>query len=421
MTNTDFQKRFREYKEKRKQVGNDSAERFDKNKDLPLKEVIHNFSNWISMQGYEEDTLKPYKNRLIRIFTDIGEIDMTLIEFIQENGGMENLPDIFENYKKFHLDELHGNNNKQKNKLSHNGIASLIKPINPFFKKFLGFQNFHLKHLSFIETDIDTITPKDVDDLIKHIGFRWNAKIEASVKQGKRMKYKQKLELELFVIECLKYTWMRTKAFTGHRLKIRDMKEMEQTGQLPLHIKKRTNNPEPYQIMTVPIRFIEAWSRYKKYRATDDWADNSPALVMVDSGKAINRRWVRDILVKRRREAGLPEALHAHNIRRCYFSYAVIKKGMNEKIARYQLGDKSSKIAIEHYIRPDVEMRKKAINAVYQDDEVKTDNKGTQPHDKYQIKHRQNSGNEADFYPRVQPEKIANKMTYHQEGDMAYA
>jgi len=94
---------------------------------------------------------------------------------------------------------------------------------------------------------------------------------------------------------------------------------------------------------------------------------------------------------------------------------------MNEKIARYQLGDKSSKIAIEHYIRPDVKMRKKAINAVYQDDEVKTDNKGTQPHDNYQIKHRQNSGNEGDFYPQVQSEKIANKMTYHQEGDMAYA
>jgi len=420
MSNTNFQKRFREYIVKKKQFGIDGKERYEKNEELPMIQIIDNFFDWGIFKGYEKDTMTPYRNRMKRIHKDLNLLKKPLNQIIESNDGIDGVIELYEQYKEAQLEWSMDDSIPKKEKLSHNSIASLIKPLNTFYKDYLGIETFHVKHIAYKHANITPINIGDIEKLIDHIKNVWTTRIETSDNLQRRFEYKQHMELEIFVVKCAKYLWVRSKAISGNYLTIKDMKEMEQTHKLPLNIKKRLNNPKEYQKVRATNEFLKAWSQYKKYRASDDWSDSAPTIVLIKTGKPIHRRWIRNILCKRRREAGLSEGLTFHNIRRCAFTDAVINHKMPMKIAKYQLGDVSTKIVEEHYIKPDDTMIKNAFEDLYKNENIGNSEQTANSEKNLRISDSEVVLTEKEI-ARVQKNNFQEKKLSYKEDDMAYA
>jgi len=166
-------------------------------------------------------------------------------------------------------------------------------------------------------------------------------------------------------LASLKYLWVRSKEISEGHLTLGDIRQMKKTGRLPLHTKKRTSNPEPFQQPVVIKDFIKEWNIYEQFRDSNDWSDEAPAIVLVKSnGQPINRRWIRRRLQVLREKLDLPETFTPHNIRRSMHTLcrSVIN---NRMIAQVQLGDTSYKVADEHYNIPDTELIQRELEKLY--------------------------------------------------------
>lgn len=374
---TDRALAFREYKENIKEKEEKKQEIFEKNKDRTLSEVINHWYDYkLNVQKHDLDTADNQRRKLRQIFKDL-EINInttTLGKFIEQHGGPKKITKLLEEYKKFYIARLNDKNIPDSEKLQYNAIASLITPVNPFFEHYLGLK-IHVKTLGKKQISKTLVRLDDINKLLRHINDFWGLKIKLADSEEKKIEYRKRWALERIVVNCSKFLWVRGKEITEDRLSLADIKEMKRSGKLPLHTRKRTNNPKEFQQPVVVNDFLIEWEMYEPYRDSSDTSDSAPAIVQVNShGQAIKRRWIRKVFQRRRQEAGLPEYLTQHRVRA---SMHTLCKTMinNQKIAQIQLGDVSSKIADDHYNIPDTELIRQELERFYKCDRIPGDKK----------------------------------------------
>lgn len=366
MTKVDRSLAFREYqknKEKNKEVV--KKEVFEQCKNLLISEVIGNWIDYRSkIEKHDPDTIDVQARKLKQILRDF-EVDIeniTLGQFIRKLGGVGNLQKTLESYKQFHLNRLNDKSIPAESKLGHNSICSLLRPVNPFFERYLGL-DIHLPTMGHKRTYRERVKLADLNKIIDYMDNTHLLKIKLAKTEQKKELIRKRWALERITIQSVKYLWARTKELSEGNLTLGDIRQMKKTGRLPLHTRKRTSNPLPFQQPVVVDDFLEEWKLYENYRDSNDWSDDAPAIVSI-GGEAIKRRWVREVFQKYRIELGLSDCITPHNVRR---SMHTLCRSLcnNRMIAQIQLGDVSQKIADEHYNIPDTELIKKELENLY--------------------------------------------------------
>lgn len=353
----------------------DADTNYEKLKHLELDQVINKWCKWKKeVEKHEPETISNNRRKLIQVFRDI-DIDIKktpLKELLDDEEDLEKLRNKLKDYKEFHLSRLRDKSIPETEKLKHNSIASLFSPVNPFFEKYLGMpkEKIHINTIGKKTVYKQRVTMDQVNKLIESIDTECHLKINLTNSEKKKMEYRKRWATERTAVIFLKYLWTRSKEITEGNITMKDIKIMKETNCLPLHTKKRLNNPKPFQQPVVLKEVIEAWNIYEKYRDSSDISDNAPAIVQVNKqGKAIRREWLRDIIKKHRRAANLPEYITPHAIRAGMHTL-LRSKCNNKKIAQIHLGDVSSKVADSHYNIPDAEMIREELEKMYRSDDI---------------------------------------------------
>jgi len=369
---TDRTQAFREFrKHLQEREADNKKTRFEQNKDLPMIKVIDNWHIWkLNVLKHDKDTVDCNRRKIKQLFVEI-DIDLestTLQELIDQFDGVEGLKSIILELREFHKERIKDSSIPNNDKLKWNSIAALFASVNPFFRSYLGLE-MKFPSMSKKESNFQRVKLSDITKLLESCDNYWNIKIKLAKTDRKKQEYRKRWAVQRITIELLKYSWARTKAISENYLSLGDIRTMKKTGFLPLHIRKRLNNPEQFQKPMILDEFIIEWNRYEKYRDSTDWSDSAPAIVQVNSnGRPITRKWIRKIFRDLRRDAGLPDNITAHNIRRSMNTLASSVMG-NSKVADLQLGDKDPKVIKTHYNIPDATMRKMELEKLYNSDD----------------------------------------------------
>jgi len=357
---------FWNYHQKNKKIKPEQKQ-YNLQKDKTLETVIENWCIYREkIENRDPDTIGPQRRKIKQIFRELG-IDIkktTLEKFYNKYGKSKGITKLLNNYKNFHINRYNNKSIPLSEKLEWNSISNMITPLNPFFEKYLGLK-VHISNPGKKRTYQPRTKLHEINKILDYIDDKWSLKIKLASNERKKIEYRKRWAVERISVSALKYLWTRGKAITEGYLTIADINHMKKHGRIPLHIRKRLNNPEVFQQPVVPDEFIQEWTLYEKYRDSNDYSPNAPAIVQINKqGKAITRKWLRGKVKDYRRELDLPEYITPHNIRRSMHTLCRAVTP-NRMIAQVQLGDVSHKIADEHYNIPDTDMIKDELNKMY--------------------------------------------------------
>jgi len=362
---------FWEYQNQTKNI-NPKQKQYQQQKHNTLKQVLQNYKKHRRyIEKRDQDTYKTQHRKLKQIFREIGiNIDNTTLEqFYKQNNKDQGIQKLLDNYKNFHIDRYNNKSIPQTEKLSWNSISNLITPLNPFFEKYLGLK-IHITNPGKKPTYKPRTKLREINQILDYIDNKYKLKIKLADTPKKQTEYRKRWATERITISALKYIWTRGKEITEGNLTLKDITHMKKTSRIPLHTRKRQNQPLPFQQPVVPDDFLQEWDNYEQYRDTQNKDPDSPAIIQVNKqGKPITRKWIRRILRRYRRELDLPEHITPHNIRRSMHTLCRTMSP-NRMIAQIQLGDISHKIADDHYNIPDTEMIKQELNRIYTTDNI---------------------------------------------------
>lgn len=320
----------------------------------------------LQVQGLSKDTMGPQTRKIKQLLREIGypPETTTLDKLLKENNGPKGLQQLIEQYKKFLLSQDRDKNIPTTEKLGYNGIACMMIPVNPFFQHYLQLP-VHIKNLAKKRVYHERITLSQIDKILSYIDQRYKLRILIATTPQQKKTLRKRWSTERISICAIKYLWTRGKEITENHLTLSDIETMKSTNRLPLHSRKRNNQPLVFQQPVVTDDFLKEWSIYEHYRDSNDNNPNAPAIVQVNKqGKAITRKWIRDLFKQYRRDLNLPEYITPHNIRR---SMHTLMRTVtpNQMIAQVQLGDVSTKIADESYNIPDTSIIKEQLEKLY--------------------------------------------------------
>lgn len=358
---------FRDYqqnKEKYEKVG--EQKRFISYQQTCLESIIEDWAiHRKTVEKLSKDTVRGSRRKIRQLLRELGiDLKINLQDLLDCYENTEGLKNHIKEYQKFLLHTLKDKSIPIDQKLNYNGIASLFTPVNPFFEKYLGL-DIHTPALGKKKTYATRTTLSQINKILEAINNKWHLKILLCNTEKKKEEFRKRWALERITLCSLKYLWARGIELTEGRLTIEDIKIMKKTGRLPLHNRKRINNPMPYQQPVVVDDFVKEFENYEKFRDSNDWSDEAPAIVQVNKeGKAITRKWIGRFIRGYRRELDLGDHITPHNIRKSMHTLcrSVVT---NRMVAQIQLGDVSTRIADEHYNIPDKEIIKHELEKVY--------------------------------------------------------
>ena len=293
--------------------------RYDYYCSLSLEEVLREFENWMRYErGYSKQTI-PAKRKKVQKFFKITGVELKDVD-----------KEVRKAHRAYLIEQM------RKGKLKKNYVSTILVDLNVFFCHFLGRKDLRIPSIGREEISFERLTRDDIDAMID------------AVDERKDIKKKEKV-LHKMILVTLWNELPRISEFCS--LKLRDIDEVSR--KVRFSSRKRDRAPAHLRHPFATKEFLKAWNEYKKYRDSDDWSPEAPAIVQVDhGGMPVSILFVRRMLKGYAARAGIDKRITPHIVRKSGGTELSME---NPKLGQMQLGHKSIRTTLTNYTGPNEE------------------------------------------------------------------